>query len=203
MRPEDLQRIGFQKFAQFYTQNDQTGDHTYIANPWVPYVDGQAEHVEDPVIKELPEITISKGGNYWHQLVGLHFGLNPYIQPQYLGFFAHLESFKFSYLVLGDFDRIPVIIGDTSDSGLFLMGPFIQHPNAYQNFTELLPPLILKKSKENTQLKDLQIIETIKRYFQAWTWSKLINFKQLQMLLNPQILPTRRIHSPTQCEACD
>jgi len=61
VKPDVLQRVGFQKFAHFYTQNDQTGDHTYIVNPWIPYIDGKADHVEDPVIKDMPEVTISKG----------------------------------------------------------------------------------------------------------------------------------------------
>jgi len=63
----------------------------------------------------------------------------------------------------GDFDKIPVIIGDTSESSLFLMGPFIQHPSTYQNFTELLPSIILKKNSRDARLKDFQIIETIKK----------------------------------------
>jgi hypothetical protein len=66
-------------------------------------------------------------------------------------------------LTSGEYDKVPVMIGDNSEDGLLMMAPFIQHPFLYVNFTETLPKLLLKKRKMEVTFKDLQVIETIKK----------------------------------------
>ena len=63
----------------------------------------------------------------------------------------------------GEYEKVPVLIGDNSESGLMMMAPFIRHPLNFANFTESLPKLLLKKQKLDITFKDLQVIGTIKK----------------------------------------
>ena len=63
----------------------------------------------------------------------------------------------------GNYEKVPIMIGDNSEGGLLMMSPFIQHPYLYVNFTESLPKLLLKKEKMDITFKDLQVIETVKK----------------------------------------
>ena len=117
-----LQKIGILGFAEKFSDEDQTGDHLFVGNPWRPFVDGHLD-IEDPFLPKSPE----------------------------------------KILASGNFEKVPVVIGDNSESGLLMMAPFIRHPLAYVNFTESLPKLLLKKQKPEVTFKDHQVIGAIKK----------------------------------------
>jgi hypothetical protein len=75
--------------------------------------------------------------NPWHPYVDGHLDIEDPVLPK----------LPEEILTSGQFERVPVVIGDNSESGLLMMAPFIRHPLTFVNFTESLPKLLLKKTK--------------------------------------------------------
>ena len=67
-------------------------------------------------------------------------------------------------LAKNDYEKLPVMIGTTSDESVSAMSTFLDHPVLFANFTETLPSLLFGKPRKDLTERDNEISNFIKRY---------------------------------------